>query len=259
MDNKIFNLEDFDIKLDTDIIGRNFIYTEDIDSTNSFLLNSADIQKEGTVLLAEYQSKGRGRKDREWLSLHSQNLTFSCLFSDKYLQIKPNIINLASAVAVARSIENLFQVKTNLKWPNDVLINGKKVCGILMESSVRGKAITRLVLGIGINVNQPSFLGRFNYAPTSIRLEFKKEVSRERLLSEVLNNLEVLLNEALVNPQKIISFWKSHTRFLGEKIKIKDDNQEKYGIFEDLDDDGFLILRSGTKSERIVTGEIGVI
>jgi len=252
----LFNLEQFDIKLDTDIIGRNFIYCEEIESTNNFLLNSKEYNTEGTVLFAEYQTKGKGRKDRTWISNNAQNLTFSILLKESFIYSKPNVLNLASSMAVASSIENLFQLKTNLKWPNDVLVNEKKISGILLESVSTGKKMEKIVLGIGINVNQPSFQGKFNFTPTSIKQEYRKEVEREYLLSEVLNNLEELLFTAKDNPEKIINDWKNKSRFLGEKVKVQDGDNLKYGLFEEVDENGFMLLRTATALETIYCGDV---
>ena len=183
----MLEIEKFDLKLNTDIIGRNFIYAEEIDSTNTYLLDNKKLP-DGTVVFAEKQTKGKGRKERIWHSAKDQNLTFSILLSNKkYLGKTVNLINLASSLAVAQSIENLFQLNTNLKWPNDVLIKDKKVSGILLEASSLGSKIERLVIGIGINVNQNLFQGSFNIPPTSIKIETNENIERERLLADVLN------------------------------------------------------------------------
>ncbi|MCK9279095.1 MAG: biotin--[acetyl-CoA-carboxylase] ligase [Melioribacteraceae bacterium] len=252
----MFNIEDFDIKLDTEFIGRNFIYSDEVSSTNRLLLDTEEYSKHGAVLLAEYQSQGKGRKDRVWLSNSGQNLTFSILLKEKLKENYVNFINLGASLAVAQSIENLYQLKVELKWPNDVLINKKKVAGILLESVSRGNKIERLVIGIGINVNQPSFQTKFEIPPTSIRLEFNELISRERLLSDILNNFEHILTMLYHSTDKILSDWKSRCKMIGEKIKIIEGEQAKYGVLEDIDEKGFLVLRQGDKTELIHYGDV---
>jgi BirA family biotin operon repressor/biotin-[acetyl-CoA-carboxylase] ligase len=252
----VFNLEKFNIKLNTDYIGRNFIYCEDIDSTNTFLLSQEEYEKYGTVTFAEFQTEGRGRKDREWWSAKGQNLTFSILLTKGIAPKLLNFINLGSAVAIGKSIENLFQLKAEMKWPNDILINNKKVAGILIESTSNGGNIKRVVVGIGINVNQPNFTGKFAITPTSIKRELKREVSREKFLSEVLNNFEQNLKIAKDNPSKLLDDWRIRCEMIGKKIKIKQDEKEIFGIFEDIDKNGFLILKMGNEKKVLHFGDI---
>lgn len=251
-----FIIEDFDIKLETEYLGRNFIYTESIDSTNKFLMNSKEVFEEGTVLLAEEQTKGKGRKHRVWFSLPELSLTFSILLKKKVTIDKLNLLSLASAAGVAQAIENLYQLKVNLKWPNDVLVNEKKVAGILLESKLKGNEIEKVVIGIGINVNQPFFKGSYNLTPTSIRLEFGKAVSREKLLSEFLNLFEEIINDLQLNPNKILNYWRDKCRFIGEKVTVTDDKFQKFGVFVDIDDDGSMLLRTAEGLEKITFGDI---
>ncbi len=256
----MFNLEDFDIKLDTDYIGRNFIYCDEVESTNSLLMNKENkFNINGTVALAEKQSKGKGRMQRIWYSAKDQNLTFSILLTDKkYLKKLVNLINFAASLSVAMAIENLFQLKTELKWPNDILINGKKTAGILLESYSQGSTIERLVIGVGLNVNQTLFQGSFNYPPTSIKLETNETVEREKLLSELLNIFEDTLFNIERKPEEIMNDWKARCRMIGEKISITDGEKSKYGIFNDIDENGFLLLRVGSKIEKIHFGEVSL-
>lgn len=254
----MLNIENFDIKLLTEYIGRNFIFCDEIDSTNSYLLNELEEKPlNGTVLFTEKQNKGRGRKDRQWISAKGMNLTFSVLLTEKrFFEKNITLINLAVPLAVANSINNLYQLETDLKWPNDVLINKKKVCGILLESTSTGNKIEKLVIGIGINVNQPSFQGEFNITPTSIKLELKQNVERERLLAEILNNLEENIEKLLVKPKSIIEDWKLNCSRLGEKIEISEGDKKLFGIFEDIDNNGYLILKSGNKTETVQFGDL---
>ena len=254
----MFNIEKFDIKLDTEIIGRNFIYCEEIDSTNSFLINSKEYTKHGTVLLSENQTAGRGRKDRQWFSAPDQNLTFSILLNEDLNSEIINIINLGSSLAVAQSIENLYQLPCELKWPNDVLVNKRKVAGILLESASSGADLTRVVIGIGINVNQPNFTGKFIIPPTSIKKEFKNSIERERLLSEFLNNFEIVLEQCSNDPQKVLNDWKTRCKMLGERIKIVEEDKTFSGILDDIDENGFLILKIGDKKEIIHYGDVSL-
>ncbi len=256
----LFNIEIFDIKMDTDFVGRNFIYTDEISSTNSELLSHKENYiNSGTVLLAEHQLEGKGRKDRQWISAKDLNLTFSILLVDDIAPANQvNIINLATSLAVATSIENLYQLRPELKWPNDVLINRRKTAGILLETSVQGEKIERLVVGVGINVNQKSFPGKYNFPPTSIMLEAGREIEREALLAEVLNNFEELLHTAISNPQQILNDWKLKCNMIGDRIKIIEKDRTIAGIFDDIDDNGFLILRRGDKLEKIHFGDVSL-
>ena len=257
----MFDLELFDIKLDTEVIGRNFIYAEEVDSTNSVLLDKSNnkFDIDGTVVLSEKQNEGRGRKDRVWYSTKGMNLTFSILLKDRdFSGRRINLINFTSSLAVAMAIENLYQLKIELKWPNDVLISGKKTAGILIESSSAGKKIERVVTGIGINVNQTSFQGIYKIPPTSIKQESGNNIDREVLLAEVLNIFEEILQWIDDKPNEILKDWKARCRMIGEKISVTEGDQVRYGIFDDIDDEGFLILRTGRKFEKIYFGDVSI-
>ncbi|RPI75486.1 MAG: biotin--[acetyl-CoA-carboxylase] ligase [Ignavibacteriales bacterium] len=254
-----FNIESFDIKLDTESIARNFIYSEEVISTNSQLLDKASGNIHGTTLLAERQVKGHGRKERQWYSSKGLNLTFSILLTNKkYFGKQINLINFASALAVAVSIESLYQLKTELKWPNDVLINGKKVSGVLIESASKGEKLERVVIGIGLNVNQTNFQGSFNVPPTSLKNESGQSIEREMLLAEFLNVFEEIIEHVVTNPKWILKEWKERCRMLGEKISITEEDKIKYGIFDDIDDDGFLILKTDQGTEKIYYGDLSL-
>lgn len=256
----MFNIENFDIKLDTDYIGRNFIYADEVTSTNTLLNDrQSGYNKNGTVALAEKQTNGRGRKDRVWYSAPDSNLTFSVLLlKDKLLFENINFLNFAASLSIASSIENLYQLKTHVKWPNDVLINSKKTSGILIESSSQGSKIERVVIGIGVNVNQNSFQGTFNYPPTSIRIELGRNVERERLLAEILNTFEIQIDKIKTNKKEILDDWKSKCDMIGEKISIFEDDKEIFGIFEDIDENGFLLLKTKDKVEKIHYGDVSL-
>lgn len=256
----MFSIENFDLKLNTEYIGRTFVYAEELSSTNTFLMDKQNgYNTSGTVVLAEKQTSGKGRKDRVWYSAPDSSLTFSILLTkDKFLTSNSSLINFAASLAVAFSIENLYQLKTELKWPNDVLLDGKKTSGILIESTSQGNKIERFVVGIGVNVNQPSFQGTFNYPPTSIRIELGRNVERERFLAEMLNNFELLLEKIKSNKNEVINDWKSKCKMIGEKISVVENESEKFGIFYDIDEEGFLLLKTRDGIEKVHYGDVSL-
>jgi len=257
----MFNLEIFDIKLETEWVGRNFIYCDEITSTNTELLgNKQKYKKSGSVLLAEKQVKGKGRKDRTWQSAKGMNLTFSILLNkDVASELNINRLNLASSLTLALSIENLFQLKIDLKWPNDVLVNGKKVAGILIETSIKGSTIERVVIGFGINLNQIAFQGEFNYPPTSLKIETGTNIDRELMLAEILNIFEELVIKLQSNPKSILDEWREKCKMIGDKITITDGDKSKSGIFYDVDENGYLLLKRNSEIEKIHFGDVSLI
>jgi len=257
----MFDLENFDIKLETEFIGRNFIYCDEIESTNRELLaGKQQYKKTGTVLLAEKQLAGKGRKDRTWQSARGLNLTFSVLLMKDVLSgININHVNLAASLAVASAIENLHQLKTELKWPNDVLIDKKKVCGILTETSIKGTKIERVVIGFGINLNQIVFQGDFYFPPTSLKLELKDDIDRENMLAEILNNFEELLLDLESKPNVILNEWRNKCQMIGDKITITENDKVKKGIFYDIDDNGYLLLKRNDSIEKIHFGDVSFV
>ena len=256
----MFDLEKFDLKLNTDVIGRNFFYAEEVPSTNSELLNESEFyKKHGTVLFSEKQTEGKGRKNRVWYSDDKLNLTFSILITEpKYLQ-NINILNFVASLALAVSIENLYQLRTELKWPNDILIDGKKAAGILIESTSKGSKISRLVIGIGLNVNQISFQRKFTTEPTSLKKEFGHPVEREKTLAEILNTVEEILNTSIKFPDKILKDWKAKCNMIGKRITVVHNDVTKHGIFNDIDKNGFLVLRIDDKMETLHIGDMSIL
>jgi BirA family biotin operon repressor/biotin-[acetyl-CoA-carboxylase] ligase len=219
----------------------------------------SEIDINGSVVMAEKQLNGKGRLERVWFSSKFENLTFSVLFTDKkLLALNPLIYNFGSVVAVARAIETLFQIQTKVKWPNDLLIKGQKVSGILSESTVVGSSVNRLVVGIGLNVNQTNFQGDYNIPPTSIAAELGIPVQRERVLAELLNQFEEIVIGCGNDPAKLLKDWKDRCPSIGDRIEIRQGDKVFDGIFDDVDETGALILRHNENFTKFHYGDVSL-
>lgn len=186
----VFNKDTFENKLATSWLGRSLYFFEELPSTNTF---AKKLKEEGvlhgTLVLTDVQTNGRGQHDHKWIVEPGQNLTFSLIFEPNNAN-RLNLLTLTCALSVKDTIENLTGVDAQIKWPNDVLVKGKKLCGILTETVFIGNKLDRVVVGIGLNVNQQKFSGELENNATSLSIECSGEISREKLLVEILQNIE---------------------------------------------------------------------
>ena len=256
-----FDYTFFNLKLDTTWLGRDFTLVDEIDSSNSFLMNSdSQIKANGAVLMAEKQLAGKGRFDRTWFSSKFENLTFSILINDEeLLSLDPIVFSFGAIVAVSKALESQYQVKIGIKWPNDLLSDGKKICGVLSERTFIGDRIEKLVIGIGLNVNQTNFQGEYSIQPTSVAKEINSSVSREKLLAEILNEFEELISRSEGTTSLVIKEWKQRCPYLGDSIGIKQNENTEYGIFADVEEDGTLVLRQKDKLLKFNYGDVSLI
>jgi len=256
----LFNFTNFDIKLETDVIGRNFLYFNEVTSTNTVLKDMNATAPNGSIVFSELQTAGKGRFDNRWESGAEQNLTFSILLNiDKTLRNKLNVLNLGTSLAIATTIENLFQLQSSVKWPNDVLIKEHKVGGILLETISVGAKIKKAITGVGININQVHFEGDFNYPPTSLKLELGQDVEREKVMADFLNNFEELVKKLKVNPDGILQSWRDKCRMIGERISLNQNGKLRYGTFEDIDEEGQMLFKSDGAVEVVNYGAVSIL
>ena len=205
---------------------------ETVTSTNDELKKLAERgAKPFTVVTAKTQTKGRGRYDRKWESSEG-NLFLSILvnFSDKF-----PAISLITGLAVYHTIQKFTKAETKIKWPNDVLVNGKKICGILLE-----KVEDKIVIGIGLNIiNSPEYATDLK----KLGVETSTKEVQKALLYEVQKYLEELEKKGFL---KLKQEWLNHAAFLNEEIKVKSVNNEISGKFEGITDEGLLMLYGNT-------------
>ncbi len=247
--------------LKTQVFG-NKIYTFDtIDSTNNCAKAVADIgASEGTVVFAEEQTAGKGRLGRPWFSPPSQNLTFSVVLRPQADNNALNLLPLYAAVAVAEAIERTTSLKVECKWPNDLLVNKKKVGGILIEGAFKDGKVEYAVIGIGINVNVAVFPQDLSQKASSLRLETNGEVDRARLFQEILRSLERHYKQTLRKGlQSVLPEWTAHTSMLGKTITVAQQGKSISGVVKGLSQDGGLLLQTNGIVHTLFAGDVTVL
>jgi BirA family biotin operon repressor/biotin-[acetyl-CoA-carboxylase] ligase len=202
---------------------------------------------EGTIVIAEAQTRGRGRLSREWLSPEG-GIYFTIILRPRISPAYAPRINLMAAIAVAATIRKLFGLKADLKWPNDVLIAGKKVCGILAEMDAEMDIVNFVNVGIGINANNS--VTRFEKTATSLKDALGREISRKELLSVLI--MEIERRQPLLMKADLLKEWKRLSATLNNKVRVMNLGEEVAGQAIDIDATGALILKAKDGSLRTV-------
>ncbi len=236
-------------------VGQRIFYYPSLTSTMEVARREAQQgAAEGTVIIADEQTAGRGRLRRVWLSPKG-SIALSVILYPSVTNL-PSLIMLAS-LAVVHSIETVTGLRTQIKWPNDVLINGRKVCGILIESDVRGNIVNYAIIGIGINVNLkvadfPDILS----IATSLSDELGRDVSRLSLIRCLLVEIERLYL-ALSAGGSVYEEWRDNLVTLGKKVRAQTGETVYEGIAEAVDRDGSLLLRGfDGRLTKIIAGDV---
>ena len=241
--------------LATRFVGQRVVYYPSLASTMEVAKQAAQRgAAEGTVVITDEQTAGKGRIKRVWLSPKG-NIALSVIFYPGVSRL-PSLIMLAS-LAVIHSIEAVTGLKLQVKWPNDVLINGKKVCGVLIESNVRGDVVDYAIMGIGINVNlRPYDFPEIQTTATSLSDELGRDVSRLNVIRCLLVEVERLYL-ALLAGGSIYEEWRDSLVTLGRRVQVKSGKTIYEGIAESVARDGRLLLRHSDGSlSKIVAGDV---
>ncbi len=246
--------------LNTNIMGKQIIHYREISSTQDIAKAlAAQGADEGVVVVAERQTQGRGRMGRNWFSLPG-SICLSLILRPELKPLEALKFPLIAGVGAAQAINKLTGLRPELKWPNDLILGGKKVGGILAELSAETDRVIYIVLGIGINVNTPRnlFPEEIEAIATSLKEECGKEVSRVKLVQAILVELESLYEELkFVGFEPIRQKWKSLSNTIGFWVRVSNAKEEIEGEAIDIDQEGALILRKASGSlQRIIAGEV---
>lgn len=246
--------------LKTDIIGKKFFLFESIDSTNMCARTLAEAgTDEGSVVVADYQSEGRGRLGRKWQAEPEKNLLFSVLLRPKLSKEQSGLLTFYAAIAVSRAIESMTGQRVECKWPNDILLNGKKICGILIENSFEQEHVAYSVLGIGLNVNQHAFTQELKERATSIAKELNTEVDRVKLFRRILEEIDGLYHDVQKSRYDLIlNEWKERCKMFGKRIDVTEGSRTISGVALALSTTGGLILETSNGLHTIHAGDITV-
>jgi len=248
--------------LKTSRIGQQLFYYPQIDSTNrQAKLIAAQGVQDGTLVLTEHQTQGQGRLKRKWLSPPGENLLFSIIFYPSVPPPRVFQLTLLSSLSVCKSLIAVAKIEAGIKWPNDIYVNNRKICGVLTEFSANQDRVNWAVVGIGINVNfDPSLDPEIGAIATSIKKETGKNQNRVLLLQNILETIEHYYSRFLSGDAATIKEeWLSHSIILGKPVTIASDHHQEEGIAETIDENGALILRTPQgERKKIVYGDLSL-
>jgi BirA family biotin operon repressor/biotin-[acetyl-CoA-carboxylase] ligase len=240
--------------LETEFIGRNTVYFDEIDSTNNAAKAAADMP-DGTVFISEIQTGGKGRLGRSWSSPKGTGIWMSVLLKPDMLPQDVPQITLIAGMAVAKGIG----CGAGIKWPNDVVIGTKKVCGILTEMSAEIERVNYVICGIGINVNTASFEGELAEKATSLRIETGEEHERVPVIQSILTEFERLYKLFLKDGiSGVIDEYRELCVTLGREVSVIYPNRTINGRAVDINNDGELIVETENGEITVGSGEVSV-
>lgn len=245
---------------DNRIIGREVLRYDQVESTNTLAREYAERgEPEGLVIAAEEQVAGRGRMGRKWIVPRGTSLQFSVLLRPPLAPQHASRLMPMAALAIAQTLEHELHLQPTLKWPNDVLLNGKKVAGILTEASMQGDVLAYVVVGIGLNVNFA--MGVYpELAPLATTLQdvLGHSVDRAHLERALLGELEHHYARVCAG-ETLMAEYRARLGMLGQPLRVENHGQVIEGVAHDVDDDGALILRQKDAYLKLLAGDVTVI
>ncbi|MEI3381334.1 MAG: biotin--[acetyl-CoA-carboxylase] ligase [Dorea sp.] len=248
--------------MDTKWAGSNVVYYDEIDSTNNRAKEAGDNKApQGTLFVADMQVAGKGRRGRVWQSPAGSSIYMTILLYPEISPLKAPQLTLVMAIAVAEGIKEVTGLDTKIKWPNDIVVNGRKICGILTEMSTEIDYINHVVIGAGINVNQDDFPEDIRKTASSLKMELGKQVKRSELIAAIMKSFEkdyeiFVKTEDLSGLQEL---YNSMLVNLDRDVKVLEPGNEYEAHALGINKTGELIVRTAEGEEKeIYAGEVSV-
>ena len=249
-------------RLGTKIVGKDIRYYPVLESTNAeaFRLASAGAE-DGTVVVTDHQSGGKGRLNRTWFSFRRQSISLSVILRPKIVPYLATMLTYMTGIALYEAIYAQTTIKPSIKWPNDILMRGKKVAGVLCELSTETDVVNFAIVGIGVNLNvrKNRFPEEIREVSTSLYEEKKKRIKRVPFVKELLRQLDywysVFLREG--GDARILLEWKERAQIIGQDVRIRSFDEEISGKVLDVDSYGALIVESSSgEKKRVIAGDL---
>lgn len=249
--------------LETKWLGRSICYRDSVDSSNNVAKALANEGcPNGLLVVAEEQGAGRGRLSRGWISPRSKGIWFSVVLKPPFLPQEASKFTLLAAVAVVKAVNAVKGVEAAIKWPNDILLDGRKLVGILTEMNAEFGHINYIVIGIGINTNAApeDYPEDVRSIAISVADKAEETFTRVALLAHVLKRMEELYEKASEEGfEAVLQEWRRYSCTLGQDVKVLAPGAEYYGKAIDIDEDGLLVVRKedGTVT-KVVAGDVSI-
>lgn len=266
-DEDILSQSEIASRLTTKWAGRKVYYFDITGSTNTDAKRLGEEgEPHGTVVVADIQNAGKGRRGRQWQTLSGTALAFTILLRPEFAPDKASMLTLVMALSVAQAVEEVSCVTATIKWPNDIVMNKKKICGMLTEMTMTPEMdeIQYVVIGAGINVNNGSaeeFQEEIRQTATSLKIEAGRQINRAGLLERVLVRFEENYGTFLetLDLSRLRETYQEHLQGVGKEVKVLDPTGEYTGISRGINDRGELIVeKENGESVRVYAGEVSV-
>ena len=232
------------------LFDKNYIHFNSINSTNEFMLSlkGNSFFKEGLIVTADHQKNGKTLNKGVWNSEKNKNILISILIQPNIsLNKQFDLTKLISIVVYELILD--FNIKSDIKWPNDILVKNRKIAGILIQNIVSNNRITHSILGLGLNVNQTNFK-RYNVSPTSMKLELRKDIDCKNVVERLLNILEHKLEKYRSLKSSKFLDYKKRLFLLNRPSRYEFNNKRFFGIIKGVDDNGLLKIEKNGVVEK---------
>ena len=246
--------------LPTEFIGKRVIHFDTISSTNDYAKEIGNKVNGGTLIISEEQTKGKGRLGKAWQSKAGDGVWMSLIIKPKIEPFRAPFLTLVAGASIVKALSNLG-VETSIKWPNDIIINNKKLCGVLTEMSAEMERVNYVVIGIGLNVKTMDFPNEIKDKATSLYKEGYDYISRVDIVKQICIEFEKLYKGYILdgNKKDILDICRMHSPIINKQVYLLKNNKKELVKCIDISENGNLIIKDRTGHVReIISGEISI-